>query len=124
MQSRLEDHDMPCTVNLTQSHQCSAGLVVRAHSMCCRSSSGLGRSSDALDGQGNAFTGAQAQVPSAMAMPAVNGSAALQDGDGLGDAVLPGRDSIAHPFEVRHVALRPMLSSEQYMATASCAPAA
>ena len=92
--------------------------------MCCRSSSGLGRSSDALDGQGNAFTGAQAQVPSAMAMPAVNGSAALQDGDGLGDAVLPGRDSIAHPFEVRHVALRPMLSSEQYMATASCAPAA
>ncbi|CAK0744593.1 hypothetical protein CVIRNUC_001560 [Coccomyxa viridis] len=64
------------------------------------SSSGLGRSSDALDGQGNAFTGAQAQVPSAMAMPAVNGSAALQDGDGLGDAVLPGRDSIAHPFEV------------------------
>ena len=92
--------------------------------MCCRSSSGLGRSSDAPDGQGNAFTGAQVQVPSAMAMPAVNGSAALQDGDGLGDAVLPGRDSIAHPFEVRHVALRPMLSSEQYMATASCAPAA
>ena len=97
---------------------------MRAHLLCCRSSSGLGRSSDALDGQGNAFTGAQVQVPSAMAMPVVNGSAALQDGDGLGDAVLQGRDSTAHPFEVPHVALQPILSSEQCMATASCAPAA
>ena len=90
--------------------------------MRCRSSSGLGRSSDALDGQGNAFTGAQVQVPSAMAMPVVNGSAALQDGDGLGDAVLQGRDSTAHPFEVPHAALQPILISVQCIRQQPLAP--
>ena len=77
-----------------------------------------------MDGQCNTFTGAQVQVPSVMAVPAVNGSAALQDGDGLEDTALQGRESTAHPFEVLHTALQPVLSSEQCMATVSCAPAA
>ena len=84
--------------------------------MYCRSSSGLGRSSDALDGQCHTLTGAQVQLPSAMAVPAVNGSAALQDGDGLGDAALQGRESTAHPFEVPHMTLQPLLSAGQCMA--------
>ena len=70
----------------------------------CRSSSGLARSGDAMEGlQGNAFASGQAQgPPNSAAAPPVTDDGPLRGGSSLAEADLQPRES-AHPFEVRQV---------------------